>query len=50
MSNYLNDFERDGVILLKDVLPSEAILAVKDKYDKLDKKSKFDSSDFSTLA
>ena len=37
MSNYLNDFERDGVILLKDVLPSEAILAVKDEYDKLDK-------------
>jgi len=37
MSNYYNDFERDGVILLKDVLPSEAILAVRDEYDKLDK-------------
>ena len=36
MSNYLNDFERDGVILLKDVIPSEAILEVKGEYDKLD--------------
>ena len=34
-SENLNNFDRDGVILLKEVIQAEAITAVKNEYEKL---------------
>ena len=36
-SENLNNFDRDGVILLKEVIQAEAITAVKNEYEKLSK-------------
>ena len=37
MIENLKNFEKDGVILLKNVLPKQAMEDVKNEYDKLDK-------------